>query len=370
MKVFKNYIKIVNKHKLVIGLYFLIFVLVVFGVAQSAKQTGEQFEAYKPVIYFKNECNSVKANGLEEVLKEHTVFSKEVTDETAEDELNYQMISAIVTIPENFNNTGEVRLKTSPNSRTGFLVSQTIDNFLNKVRAYEKAHIDEKKALKLAKEDIKKEVNIEYLKDQKNSDYGIQSYFNMINYTIMAQVILVVTMLMAIFNKKQIADRNNVSPVSKSKFTIELTAGHLIVSFLIWLSYIIVFAIMWPDALRLKATHMMVLNSLIFTIVTTSLAVLLSNMLKSDGAIQGVMNTLSLGSSFLSGAFVPQEFINKNVLNMSKIFPSYYYIRNNNLIATDFGNSEITLNTIIMLVFMLAFIIANILIKSKKKKAN
>ncbi len=132
----------------------------------------------------------------------------------------------------------------------------------------------------------------------------------------------------------------------------------------------IVFALMWPDAMNLKTTYMMMFNSLVFTIVTTSLAVLISNFLKSDGAIQGVMNTLSLGSSFLSGAFVPQEFINKTVLNISKIFPSYYYIRNNNLIATDFDNAEITRNTIIMLIFMTAFIVVNILIKSKKKKAN
>ena len=37
MKVFKSYIKIVNKHKFTVGLYFLIFVVVVFGMAQSAK---------------------------------------------------------------------------------------------------------------------------------------------------------------------------------------------------------------------------------------------------------------------------------------------------------------------------------------------
>ncbi|MGI5897787.1 MAG: ABC transporter permease [Candidatus Dojkabacteria bacterium] len=370
MKVFKNYFKIVNKHKLTVGMYFIIFAVVVFGVAQNAKEQGEKFEAYKPSIYFKNDSDSIKGKKLEEVLQDYTVFNKEVTDDTAEDELNYQTISAIVTVPENFEDNEEVKLKITPNSGTGFLVSQTIDNFLNKVSSYEKANINEEKALELAAEDIKKEVNVEYLKDQKNSDYGIQTYFNMINYTIMAQVILVVTMLMAVFNKKQIADRNNVSPISKSRFTFELTSGHLVVSFLIWLSYILVFGFMWPEAIGLTSTYMMMVNSLIFTVVVTSLAVLLSNLLKSDGAIHGVMNTISLGSSFLCGAFVPQEFINKTVLNISKIFPSYYYIRNNNLIATDSENTEIIRNTIIMLAFMIGFIAINILIKSRKKKAN
>ena len=195
--------------------------------------------------------------------------------------------------------------------------------------------------MELASEDIRKEVRVEYLQEQKGRDYGIQYYFNMINYTIMAQVILVVTVLMAVFNRKQIADRNYVSPISKSRFTIELTLGHVIVSFLMWFSYIVVFAFMWSEAIQLRTAHMMMLNSFIFTMVVTSLAVLLSNLVKTDGAIQGVMNTLSLGSSFLCGAFVPQEFINKTVLNISKIFPSYYYIRNNDLIATDLGDIEI-----------------------------
>ena len=370
MKVFKNYIKIVNKHKIVIGLYFFIFFIVVLGAAQMAKKEGEQFEAIKPTIYFKNESNSRKASKIEEVLKEHTIFSKEVTDKTAEDELNYQTISAIVVIPKEFDNNNIVNIKITPNSGTGFIVSQIIDNFLNKVNAYEKVNFDEEKALELATQDIKKEVKIEYLKKQKNTDYGIQSYFNMLNYTIMSQVILVVTMIMASFYKKQIAARNNVSPLPKSRFIIEIVFSHLVVSILIWASYILVFACMWPEAIKLKATHMMMFNSLLFTVVITSLALFLSSVVKGENAILGVMNTISLGSSFLSGAFVPQEFINKTVLNISKIFPSYYYIRNNNLIAINYNNTEIFKNTVIMISFMLGFIVLTIIITSKKRKTN
>lgn len=370
MKIFKNYLKIVNKHKMTIGLYFIIFFIVVLGVAQSAKTESKQFEAYKPKIYFENKSESLVSKKLEEVLKEYTIFSEETDKDIVKDELSYQMISAIVIIPEDFAISKKISVQKAANTRTGFLVEQTINNYLNKVNSYIKADFEEEKALILASEDIKKTVNVEYLKKQDVSDYGIQSYFNMLNYTIMSQVILVVTMLMAAFNKKQIADRNNISPMSKTRFVIELTLGHVVVSFLIWLSYIIVFIIMWPDAMKLKATYMMMGNSLFLTIITTTLGILLSNLVTTDGAIQGVMNVVSLGSSFLSGAFVPQEFMNKTILNFSKVFPSYYYVRNNSLIATDYKNPEIIRNAIIMLVFMIVFIALNILIKSRKKKAS
>lgn len=368
MKVFRNYFKIVNKHKFVLGIYFIIFLVTVILIGQSVQKESAQFESYRPSIYFKNESNSLKAKKVEEVLSEYTEFNAEVEEETAEDELFYQMISAIVVIPKDFENNEEVVLKIAPNSMTGFLVSQTVDNYLNKVKGYEVSGFEEERALELAKEDIKKEVEIGYLESKKEKDYGIRSYFNMINYTIMAQVILVVTMLMAIYNKKEIADRNNVSPLSNTRFTIEVTLGHLVISLLIWLSYIVIFVVMWPDALELETTRMMILNSFVFTMVIVSLAVLISTLVKGEGAIHVIVNTLSLGASFLSGAFVPQEFLSESVLNISKIFPSYYYVRNNSLIEGGLGDREITQNIIIMLAFMFLFIVANILLKSRKKK--
>ena len=368
MKVFRNYFKIVNKHKSALAIYFVIFLAIVILIAQNTKKESVEFESYRPTIYFKNESNSLKAKKLEEVLSEYTEFSNEVKEETADDELYYQMISAIIVIPKDFENDEEVVLKIAPNSMTGFLVSQTIDNYLNKVKGYEVSGFEEERALELAKEDIAKEVNMRYLENQGKKDFGIRSFFNMINYTIMVQVMLVVTILMAVFNKKEIANRNNISPLSNTRLTIELTLGHLVVSLLIWLSYVIVFAVMWSDSLGLQTTQMMIFNSFIFTMVIVSLAVLVSSVVKSDGVIQVIVNVLSLSASFLSGAFVPQELLSQNVLNISKVFPSYYYIRNNSLIEGGLGDREITQNIVIMLAFMLLFIVANILLKSRKKK--
>ncbi len=367
MTVFKYYFKIVNKHKISLGLYFIIFVVITASFGLNAKNQNREFESYKPPVYFKNESSSLIADKLEAVLKDHTVFSEKTTDESADDELFYQMIAAIITIPENFEDTEKVEIKLTPGSKNAFLVSQLIENFMTKVKAYEKSGFDKLKALNMAEADMKKEVNIEYHKGTEQPNFAAQSFFNMLNYTIMAQVILVVTMLMASFKKKEIDNRNRTSPISNARFSYELNLGHLTISSFLWLSYIAVFVIIWPESVALRSSHMMFLNSFIFTMVIVSLALLLTNILRSENAIQGVMNVLALGSSFISGAFVPQEFLSSVVLNISKFFPSYYYVRNNNLIAGDIGNAEILYNSLIMLAFMLGFLSVSIMLKSRKK---
>ena len=62
----------------------------------------------------------------------------------------------------------------------------------------------------------------EISRKSRKKDFGIRSFFNMINYTIMVQVMLVVTILMAVFNKKEIANRNNISPLSIQDLQLNL----------------------------------------------------------------------------------------------------------------------------------------------------
>ena len=71
--------------------------------------------------------------------------------------------------------------------------------------------------------------------------------------------------------------------------------------------------------------------------------------------MMAVMNIFALGSSFLTGVFVPQEILSKNALLLARVFPSFYYVANNNMIANDFSK-EIFLNNIYILGMIFALI--------------
>ena len=122
-------------------------------------------------------------------------------------------------------------------------------------------------------------------------------------------------------------------------------------------------------------THGMIyiLNSLIFTICAVTIAFLIGNLVTNKNAINGIVNVVALGSSFLCGAFVPLEWLPDSVIKIAHILPSYYYISSNEMITElEIVNFEtmkpILINMVIILIFTIAFIIAtNILSRNKRK---
>ena len=64
--------------------------------------------------------------------------------------------------------------------------------------------------------------------------------------------------------------------------------------------------------------------------------------------VSGISTVDGLGTSFIAGAFVPQEFLAPFVLNIAKLTPSYWFIDGNNKIASLSGYSWTELQPIIM----------------------
>ena len=115
------------------------------------------------------------------------------------------------------------------------------------------------------------------------------------------------------------------------------------------------------------------LNSFCFTFTSLTLALLISNLVKDKNAVNGIVNIIALGSSFLCGAFVPQEFLPDNVLKIAHMLPTYFYISSNELLKKiEVINlkelQSIFQNCLIMFLFAIFFIIVNNRISKYKRK--
>ena len=118
-----------------------------------------------------------------------------------------------------------------------------------------------------------------------------------------------------------------------------------------------------------------IINSFIFTFCALTLSILISSLTNNKNAISGIVNVIALGSAFLCGAFVPAEYLPSSVLNFAHILPAYYYINSNDLLKNiDVINISsmhpIIINTIIIIMFSILFIILNNVVTRKKRKAN
>ena len=117
----------------------------------------------------------------------------------------------------------------------------------------------------------------------------------------------------------------------------------------------------------------LIINSFIFALCSLSIAFLIANIVKNKQALSGIVNVVALGSSFLSGAFIPVKWLPKYILKIAHILPSYWFVQNNELVRTleelnsKTVNSLIT-NTCMLFLFIIFFIILTNVISKKKRK--
>ena len=114
-------------------------------------------------------------------------------------------------------------------------------------------------------------------------------------------------------------------------------------------------------------------NSFIFVICATTLSFFIGNIVNNKNSITGIVNVIGLGSSFLCGAFIPQEWLPETVKIIGHIFPTYYFVAGNDTIAKLENINIDTLmpviiNAGIVVAFSIAFIILTNIVTSKKRK--
>ena len=158
-----------------------------------------------------------------------------------------------------------------------------------------------------------------------------------------------------------------------SKFNRDLLLSNSLFALVLWILYIILSFILIGNTMFTLHGLIYILNSFVFALCTLCIAFLLGNCIRNKDAINGIINVIALGSSFLCGAFVPMEYLPKSVLNIAHILPSYYYIKNNNLVSTLESVNLISLkpiliNIVILFVFMIIFIIIINIITRRTRK--
>ena len=103
-----------------------------------------------------------------------------------------------------------------------------------------------------------------------------------------------------------------------------------------------------------------------------ALAYLVGMLTNNTNALNGIVNTVSLGMCFLCGVFVPLDVLNKGVITVAQFLPVYWYEKANDTLA-EFGNitggvrTEVLQAVGIQLVFAAAILCIAMAVSKKKK---
>ena len=378
MTVFKTYWKIVKKNIGIIILYTVM--LLVFGTMNlKANKNSFEFISSKPDIIIVNNSSGIITDNLISYLKTNANVKNITNENDIDDAVFFRDANYVIYIPKDFETKLEsgkevnIDIKTN-NSYDSYIASELLNRYLDVFSKYMNLYNDKILAIQKLDNTLNKKADV-VIENKTNLNSKTSLFYNFSSYSIMAIVIYIICLVLSSFNDEKISKRTNVSGMNYKTFNNYLYISSFTFTFIIFIVYLILsFLILKSSILNINGI-LYGLNMFIFFIVSFTMAILISNLVKSKGAISGVVNVISLGSAFLCGAFIPVKYMPSFALKIAHIFPTFYFIDNNEYIASiqnfDKASYDFVLkNFIIMIVFIIFFLILNTLVTRFKRKVN
>ena len=380
MTIFKTYLKLLNKNKFLVILYTVI--LIVFGgMNMKTKDNNINFQAVKPDIVI---INNDKEVGITKDLINYIKQNSNVVDiENDEDKINdalfYRETNYVIYIPKNYNeefmknNNPEIKIKSSGDYQASY-AEMILERYIEVANTYNKKIDNQEELINKIHETLDKQTIIEITsKLDTDSLNGVEFYFNFESYSILACLLFVICMILSSFNCEKIRKKNIISSTNYKSINRTLLLSNCLYALILWAIYLIMSIILLGNIMLTSHGIIFMINSLIFTICATTIAVLIGTLVNKKEAISGIVNVIALGSSFLCGAFVPLEYLPKSVINIAHMLPTYWYIKNNEITKK---LETININTLkpvfinwgILIIFIIVFIIITNLISKRKQK--
>ncbi len=380
MTVFKTFLKILNKNKFIIILYTM-FLIFFGGFNMQTSENNTNFVASKPDIMIVNydEEKGITKDLIKYIEENSNVVDLKNNEDAINDALFYRDVNYVVYIPKNYNKdfmdgkNPEIEIKSTGDYQSSF-AEMLLSRYIKVANIYQKSINSEEELISKINETLSKKSEVEIT---SKLDTNILSkatfYYNFANYSIMACLIYVICLILASFKDIKIQKRTIISSTNYKTLNRQLLLSNSLFSIILWMIYVVLSFILVGDIMFSIHGIFYLINSFVFTICATTIALFIGNIVSNKNAISGIVNVISLGSSFLCGAFVPMEWLPDGVIKIAHILPSYYYISNNEVLKTlELINlntiKPILLNIIIVLSFSIMFIILTNIVSKRKQK--
>lgn len=393
MIVFKTFWRIMKQYWWIVFLY--VTILTSLSIINLSAAPVTDFVDTKPEITIVSQNPSDLAtkpftkNFLNYLSKNTKIIDLKESETT--DALFYQKISMILYLPEDleskiisgqkitldYRTSGNYTAELSKNLIKRYFELQRTEILESKNSSKEQSNIlseDSEKIISSLNQRLDQSPTVRLASKNATNLSKIAAFFNFASYTIMAIILYVTCFINASFNKSPVKKRTMVSSLHLKKYSFSLLLANSIFAFSVFALLTTLSFFVLGDIVLTPFFIFEILNILLYTLAALTLAELVSTFNLSRDAVSGVVNLLSLAPAFLSGAFVPTYFLPSFVLTIAHIFPTYWFIDTNNKIATmtelNF-NSFLTIlpNLLVLVLFSIIFIVAN-LVLSKKKRIN
>lgn len=380
MTTFKTFWSVVRKYIGVISLYTTL--LIVFGgLNMSTNENQIDFVNSKPnvVIVNNDDYNKITSNLINYIKENSKIINIKTNEESINDALFYRDTNYVIYIPKNYGKDvmnglqPDINIKSTGDYQSS-LAEIILTRYIKIQNLYKTKINNEDELINYINNNLNSESNIKLTSKLDTSKTSKAThYFNFASYSIMAVVIFIICLVLSSFKEKNVNKRTIISSTNYKKHNRYLLLSSFIYSIIVWFLFVILGIILTGNIMFTTRGLIYILNLFIFTFCSLTLALLISTLITNKNAVNGIVNVVALGSAFLCGAFVPTEWLPDFVLRIAHILPSYWYINSNDLLKTmeviNLTNLKpIFINSIVILIFSMLFIILNNIISKYKRK--
>lgn len=388
MRVFKIFLKLVNKYKglaiMYIGIMLIIYSMT---ISQFTKQKS-QFEVYEAdIAVIDHEQSDFSKHFKLFLLQDNREVIVEDDRDLIADKFYDGSLDYLVVIPENFSETFakdpnliDLRTQASLNNQISSIFANKINSYFNiwnQYRILYNHQIPQDKIPGIIKEIdqiMAPSVEITAQPEVKSESYKAFAFASIqINYIVIVLGFSIIGLSFLIMEEPLIKKRELVSGYSEGKRTRELFAAAFVVMIAIWLFLIgICFAYTGIENLKLKAVQTLILSSFIHLISVTALVLFVSHLYPQKNSSNFLGNMLGLVISFSTGIFITRDFLNPTLLKASSITPTYwnvsnsYHVQENMLSKIDY--TYMLRNMSVMIVMAITFILLTFVLRRLKLK--
>lgn len=382
MSVFKTFYYILRENKISVILGFAVSIGISFMYAGNLNSSETSFEATESKIAVFNKDDSTEAEALIDYLKETMDYvAFEGNQEAIDDALYFEELSYVLEIPKGFGaslQSGSLEMKLSVQVKAGSFNQVYVDNIINHylstyqfyTEAFPQKSATEISQLTMENVTEKGQINFDKNFNQLEKNQGTAGVFNVISYGLFMTIFSGISIVNLAFNRDEIRRRNSCSPISKKRISRQLLTSSLLFSGAVWAAFI-AYTLVYTRIGFNEYTLYFLANSLIFLAAVIAFSIFITGLIKSSELIGAVNNTFILGSSFIGGVFVPSAILPDVVNKIASFTPTYWFVRNNELIGgslkldNDFLK-DFQFNAFVLLIFALIFFLLAMLTKKER----
>ena len=330
MTVFKAYLKILQRNIGLIVMYLVIAIVVVNLNAQNAPAPSS-YEDIKITLGVIDRDNSELSKNFHAYLKDHAEEMLEVEDEehAIQDFIYDNYARGLIIIPAGFEEAAlrgeaEVTQKYSVEG-VGMIAEMHAARYLTSLNALARSGMGREDIMKQLAKTAETDAEITMLgnAEHKSNRGTIFALFSA--YPVMAAMILIVGTVACVFNAQMIKRRNEVSAMPMWKLNGQLMIGNFAFS-------VLLIAVLWatamyvaPDMAFSMTGVMMFATMFALALSFSAMASLITAFVTKREVLSGIQSVIPLGLSFISGTFFDAALLSEGILNIAKLYPTYWY---------------------------------------------